>query len=66
MEEVFLKGVYIPGEYVVIESQENPSVICSDADPVIAYRNAISKGFENPILLHVPEKDSVYVYYVSH
>jgi hypothetical protein len=66
VDEVFLKGEYSLGEYVVIESQENPSVICSHADPVVAYRHALLKGYENPILVHVPEKDSVYVYHAAY
>ena len=66
MENVFIKGEVPVGSYVAVESAENPVVIGKGKDPVDAYREAQANGCKSPLLLYVPENDSVFVYYGAH
>jgi hypothetical protein len=66
MNEVFLKGDVPTGCYVAIESSENPVVLGKGKDPIAAYREAQSKGAKTPVLIYVPENDSVFVYHASY
>jgi len=50
------------GKYVALASLEDGKVISGGEDPEKILAEAAEKGFPNPILLFVPDKDTVSIY----
>jgi len=63
MEQVLIKEKKYSGQYVVIKDLTDPTVIAAGNDPQKIYLEAKEKGFTEPIILFVPDKDLVQIYY---
>ncbi|UCD85418.1 MAG: hypothetical protein JSU92_04280, partial [Deltaproteobacteria bacterium] len=53
------------GQYVAMASAEDNTIVGSGNTPEEAINEARKKGFQNPFLLYVPDKDLVHIYYDS-
>ena len=47
---------------MVIESVNDNTIVGVGGNPEKALREAEAKGFKNPVLLYIPEKDFVHIY----
>ncbi len=50
------------GRYVAMKSFEDNAIVGVGDDPEKALKEAEAKGFKNPVLLYIPEKDLVHIY----
>ena len=50
------------GKHVVLESFNSRKVVASGSDPVVAISKAREKGYDEAVLVFIPEKDAVFVY----
>jgi len=62
MDKVIIKTNEYNGRYVAMKSFEDPTVVGAGDDPATALRDAASKGYDDPVLLYVPEKEAVLIY----
>lgn len=53
------------GRHVAIIDSECPEVVGDGDTPEEALAKAKQNGYEDPLLLYVPEEDSVHIYQVS-
>jgi len=65
MEQVLLKEVKYSGQYVAIKDINDPVVIASGDDPQKIYEEAARKGYSEPVILYIPAKDMVQIYYLA-
>lgn len=63
MDQILIKEKKYCGQYVVIKDLNDPTVIASGNDPQQVYQEAANKGFAEALLLFVPAKDMVQIYY---
>ena len=52
------------GRYVAMKSFEDNTIVGVEDNPEKALKDAEMKGVKNPVLLYVPEKDTVHIYTV--
>ena len=50
------------GKHVALESFNSNTVVASGSDPVIVMSKARQKGYNDAVLVFIPEKDAVFVY----
>ena len=50
------------GKYVALKSFADDTVISSGDRIQEVYKKAEKKGYKNPVIVHVPEKDMVLIY----
>ena len=50
------------GRYVALKSFEDHAIVGVGDDPESAIKDARAKGFEDPVLVYVTEKDMVHIY----
>ncbi len=62
MVQTLVKDSGYEGEYVVLKSFDDSTVISNGATPQEAYDKAIEKGCVRPVLVFVPLKDMVQIY----
>ena len=62
MEKVLVNSDRYNGRYVAMKSFDDHTVIGVGEDPETAIKEALSKGFDNPVLLYIPEKEIVHIY----
>ena len=62
MEQVLIKDRKYSGQYVVIKDLNDSTIITHGDDPKTVYEEAVKKGFLEPIILFVPNKDMVQIY----
>ena len=62
MENLLVKTDEYNGMYVALKSFEDHSIVGVGDDPESALSAAHSKGIEEPVLLYVPETDTVQIY----
>ncbi len=62
MEKVLVTTDEYNGRYVAIKSFDDNTVVGVGDDPEEALKDAEAKGFKNPVLLYIPEKDIVHIY----
>jgi hypothetical protein len=62
MEKVLVNSDQYNGRYVAMKSFDDHTVIGVGEDPETAIKEALSKGFDNPVLLYIPEKEIVHIY----
>jgi hypothetical protein len=62
MERILVTTDEFNGRYVAMKSVEDNTIVGVGDDPEKALREAEEKGFKNPILLYIPEKDLVHIY----
>jgi hypothetical protein len=62
MEKILVSTDEFSGRYVAMKSFEDNTVVGVGDDPEKALKEAEAKGFKNPVLLYIPEKDLVHIY----
>ncbi len=62
MEKILINSNEYGGRYVAVKSFEDNTVVGVGDDPERALKDAERRGFKNPVLLFVPEKDIVQIY----
>jgi hypothetical protein len=62
MERVLVTTDEFNGRYVAMKSVDDNTIVGVGEDPGKALREAEAKGFKNPVLLYVPERDVVHIY----
>jgi len=62
MERILVTTDEFNGRYVAMKSVEDNTIVGVGDDPEKALREAEEKGFKNPVLLYIPEKDLVHIY----
>jgi hypothetical protein len=62
MEKILVTTDEFNGRYVAMKSVDDNTIVGVGDDPENALRQAEEKGFRNPILLYIPEKDLVHIY----
>ena len=66
MEKTLIATDEFNGRYVAMKSFEDNTIVGVGNDPAQALKDAEVKGFWNPVLLYIPEKDIVHIYQFSH
>jgi len=61
-DNVLVKDDAYKGEYVAVADVKKNRVVGHGMAPQEALDMARSKGYEDPVLIYVPEKDSVHIY----
>ncbi len=62
MEKILVTTDEFNSRYVAMKSVDDNTIVGVGDDPEKALREAEEKGFKNPILLYIPEKDLVHIY----
>jgi len=62
MEKVLVKTDEYNSRYVAMKSFDDHSIVGVGDDPEVAIKDAKSKGYKNPVLLYIPEKELVHIY----
>lgn len=62
MEKILIANEKFNGRYVAMKSFEDSTIVGSGDDPAQALKDAEEKGFEDPVVLYVPEKGLVHIY----
>jgi len=65
MEQVLIKEKKYNGQYVAIRELDDATVIAAGENPQNIYDEAVKKGCPEPIIIYVPAKDLVQIYYSS-
>jgi hypothetical protein len=45
-----------------MKSFDDPTVVGVGDDPETALKDAVSKGYSDPVFLYIPEKEMVHIY----
>lgn len=64
MAQTLIKEKKYSGCYVAIEDFDKAVVISSGKDPQKVYEEAVKKGYFEPVIVFVPNKDIVQIYYL--
>lgn len=62
MEKILVTTDEFNGRYVAMKSFEDNAIVGVGDDPEKALKEAEAKGFKNPVLLYIPEKELVHIY----
>ena len=62
MTNVLIKEKRYRGQYVAIKDFKKPTVIAHGTDPKEVYKQAIKKGYTEPVIMQVPAKKMVQIY----
>jgi len=62
IEKILLNDEKYSGQYVAFKNKDEHIVVGSGKTPQAALDEAVSKGYPQPILLFVPERNSVHIY----
>jgi hypothetical protein len=62
MERVLVKTDEYNGRYVAMKSFDDPTIVGVGDDPDTALKDAVSKGYSDPVFLYIPEKEIVHIY----
>ncbi len=62
MEKVMVSTDEYNGRYVAMKSFDDHTIVGVGDDPESALKNAKSKGYKEPVLLYIPEKELVHIY----
>jgi len=62
MEKLLVSSEEYNGRYVAVKSFDDNTIVGVGDDPERALDDAERKGFKNPVLLYVPERDVVQIY----
>jgi hypothetical protein len=62
MEKILVTTDEFNGRYVAMKSFEDNAIVGVGDDPEKALKEAEAKGFKNPVLLYIPERDLVHIY----
>jgi hypothetical protein len=61
-ENVFVSTDEYNGQYVAMKSFDDHTVVGSGDDPEKAMQEAKKKGFTDPVLIFISERDMVHIY----
>lgn len=61
MERILVTTDEFNGRYVAMKNVEDNTIVGVGEGPEKALKDAESKGFKNPVLLYIPEKDLVHI-----
>ena len=62
MEKILVTTDKFNGRYFAMKSFDDNTLVGVGEDPEKALKDAETKGFKNPVLLYIPEKDLVHIY----
>jgi len=62
MERILVTTDEFNGRYVAMKSVDENTIVGVGEDPGKALKDAESKGFKDPVLLYITEKDLVHIY----
>lgn len=62
MEQTLLQTDKYNGRYVAMVSFEDHAIVGVGDDPDTALQDARAHGYDNPVLLYIPEKEIVHIY----
>jgi len=62
MKQVLVKEKKYQGQYVAVKNIRNTRVIASGSNLKTTLEKALKKGVKKPLLIYVPEKDTVHIY----
>lgn len=62
MEQTLITERKYNGRYVALKDFKDSTVVSDGKTPQEAYEKAIGKGFKEPVILFVPDKDMVQIY----
>jgi len=62
MEKILVTTDIFNGRYVAMKSVDDNTIVGVGEDPEKALKDAEVKGYKNPVLLYIPEKDLVHIY----
>lgn len=62
MDTILVKTNEYNGRYVAMKSFEDHAVIGVGDDPEAAIKDALMKGYKDPVLLYIPEQEMVHIY----
>lgn len=65
MTQVLVKDNTLAGKYIAIVSMEDPFIISSGLDPKEVYDEALRKGYPQPLIVYIPEKNMAQIYYLT-
>ena len=65
MEKVLVNTDKFNGRYVAMKNFDDKTIVGAGDDPGKALRAAESKGHKNAVILYVPEKDTVHIYFLD-
>jgi hypothetical protein len=65
MERVLINTNEYNGRYVAIKSFDDFTTVGAGDVPETALKDAQLKGYDNPVLLYVPENEVVHIYHAS-
>jgi hypothetical protein len=64
MEKVLINTDKYNGCYVAMKSFDDHTIVGVGDDPESALKDAKLKGYKEPVLLYIPEKELVHIYHV--
>ena len=62
MVQTLVKNKKYIGKYVAMEDFGKPKVVGAGSTPTAAYKTAVSKGYNTPVIAFVPANDMVQIY----
>ena len=62
MERVLVNTDKYNGQYVAMKSFDDSTIVGVGDDPETALKEALSKGYNDPVFLYIPEKEIVHIY----
>ena len=62
MERILVSTDEFNGRYVAMKNFDDNTIVGVGDDPEKALKDAESKGYKNPLLLYIPERDIVHIY----
>jgi hypothetical protein len=65
MEKVLVTTDEFNGLYVAMRSIDDNTIVGVSEDPEKALKEAEAKGFKDPVILYIPEKDLVHIYPIA-
>ncbi len=65
MEKILVTTEEFNGRYVAMKSFDDNTIVGVGDDPNEALKDAEVNGFKKPVLLYVPEKDTVHIYHID-
>lgn len=62
MASILIRENRYSGKYVVIKDYKDSAVISHGDDPVVAYKEALKKGFTDPVIIYIPTAGMAQIY----
>lgn len=62
MNKPLVESIEYYGKYVALKSIDNNEIVGVGDTPQIAINEAAKKGFSNPLIVYIPEKDVDQIY----